>query len=149
MRRRVQRRIAPDTQVVALVVLRNVRGPATDRQAGTVARYIERYGVTTTLGSRHPFGDQWLVLTEHRILLFAKRGGIVSRLGALEHELQRTDVDVQWADFNEATLHKRLIHLTTSDQRMNIGHTVVNNDEADVFVSAVGDRGREIGLQEL
>jgi len=32
---------------------------------------------------------------------------------------------------------------------MNIGHTVVSNDEADAFVNTVGDRGREIGLQEL
>ena len=90
------------------------------------------------------------MLTEHRLLLFEKRGtGVFTRVGKLEHDLHRTSVELQWADFTEATLHKRLIHLTTSDQRMNISQTVVTNDEADLFVRALGDRGREIGLQEL
>ena len=81
---------------------------------------------------------------------FEKRGsGVLTRIGQLEHELDRTSVELQWADFTEATLHKRLIHLTTSDHRMNISQTIVSNDEPDLFVQAVGDRGREIGLQEL
>jgi hypothetical protein len=63
--------------------------------------------------------------------------------------LHRTEVELQWADFTEATLHKRLLHLTTTDHRMNISQTVVTNDEADLLVQAVGDRSREIGLQEL
>jgi hypothetical protein len=84
------------------------------------------------------------------MLLFEKSGsGVLTRIGKLEHELHRTSVELQWADFTEATLHKRLIHLTTSDHRMNISQTIVSNDEPDLFVQAVGDRGREIGLQEL
>ena len=150
MRRRFNSRIAPDTRVEAVLLLKRHRGPRTTNSTGVLARYIDRYGLTNTLGSYHLLGDQWLVLTEHRILLFSKRGGgIVSRIGVLEHSLHRTEVEVQWADFVEATLPKRLIQLTTSDHRMNIGQTIVTNDEADLFVQAIGDRGREIGLQEL
>ncbi len=138
------------TKVSANEALKRLKGPHGGNQSGVLARYMERYGLTNTLGSHHLLGNQWLVLTENRMLLFSKRGsGITSRIGELDHALHRTDVELQWADFTEATLHKRLIHLTTSDQRMNISQTVVTNDEADLFVQAVGDRGREIGLQEL
>ena len=149
MRRRFGSHISPDSRIEAVLAIKSLNGP--DNQRGSMlGRYMHRYGLTNTLGSRRLLGDQWLVLTEHRVLLFARRGGgFFPRIGALEHELHRTDVDLQWADFTTAPLHKRLIHLTTSDQRMNISQTVVANDEADLFVRAVGDRGREIGLQEL
>lgn len=116
-----------------------------------LSRYLDRYGLTNTLGSHHLLGDQWLVLTEHRILLFAKRsGGVLSGIGQLEHALDRTEVALQWADFTEARIRKRLIHLTTTDERMNVAVTKLSaSDEAELFVTAVGDRGREIGLQEL
>jgi len=150
MRRRFQRRIAPDATIVAVLKLRGFKSPNMRNTDSVLARYVRRYGLTNTLGSQQLLGDQWLVLTENRFLLFAKRsGGIFARIGALEHALERTEVELQWADFTEATLKKRLIHLTTTDHRMNISKTVVNSDEVDVFVRAVGDRGREIGLQEL
>ncbi len=153
IRRKFDDKIAPDTRVEAVLLLKRVKGPRTasaTNRGSVLARYIDRYGLTNTLGSYHLLGDQWLVLTEHRLLLFSKRGnGITSRIGELEHALHRTEVDLQWADFVEATLSKRLIQLTTSDQRMNIAQTVIANDEADLFVQAIGDRGREIGLQEL
>ena len=150
MRRKFDKRIVPDTRIEAIVALKRLKGPHSGNQSGVLARYMDRYGLTNTLGSHHLLGHQWLVLTENRVLLFSKRGGgITSRIGELEHALHRTDVELQWADFTEATLHKRLIHLTTSDQRMNISQTVVTSHEADLFVQAVGDRGREIGLQEL
>ena len=149
MRKRFSSRISPDIRIEALLIIKSLNGP--DNQRGsTLGRYMNRYGLTNTLGSHRLLGDQWLVLTEHRVLLFAKHGGgLLPRIGPLEHALQRTDVELQWADFSEATLQKRLIHLTTTDQRMNISHTVATNDEADLFVRAVGDRAREIGLQEL
>ena len=150
MRNRVRRRIAPDATVVAVLKLRGFKGPNIGNETSTLARYVQRYGLTNTLGSQRTLADQWLVLTENRILLFSKRGGgVVARVGPLDHALDRTEVTLQWADFTEATLKKRLIHLTTTDQRMNISKTVVNSDEADVFVQAVADQGREIGLQEL
>ena len=148
MRRRFQRRIAPDAAIVAVLKLRGFKGPNIGNKESILARYVQRYGLTNTLGSQRLLGDQWL--TENRFLLFSKRsGGLFARIGALEHALGRTEVELQWADFTEATLQKRLIHLTTSDHRMNISKTVVNSDEADLFVRAVADRGREIGLQEL
>lgn len=150
IRRRFDGRIAPDTRIEAVLLLKPVKGPRTNKRVGVLARYIDRYGLTNTLGSYRMLGDQWLVLTEHRILLFSKRGsGIASRIGNIEHALHRTEVELQWADFVEATLSKRLIQLTTNDQRMNIAQTILSNDEADLFVQAIGDRGREIGLQEL
>jgi hypothetical protein len=149
-RRRFADLIAPDVRIEAVVLLKRLKGPNTAKRSNVLALYIDRYGLTNTLGSHSMLGDQWLVLTEHRFLLFAKRGGgIVTRIGPLEHALHRTDVELQWADFTEATLHKRLLHLTTTDHRMNISQTVVTNDEADLLVQAVGDRSREIGLQEL
>lgn len=151
MRRRFQKRIAPDTHIEAVFAIKPQKGPRTAGQKSTTGRYLDRYGLTNTLGSHHLLGDQWLVLTEHRILLFAKRsGGLLSGIGQLEHALERTEVALQWADFTEARIRKRLIHLTTTDERMNIAWTkVAVSDEADIFVTAVGDRGREIGLQEL
>lgn len=142
--------ITPDVRIEAVVLLKRLKGPNTAKRSNVLALYIDRYGLTNTLGSHSMLGDQWLVLTENRFLLFAKRGGgIVSRIGPCEHALHRTEVQLQWADFTEATLHKRLVHLTTTDHRMNISQTVVTNDEADLLVQAVGDRSREIGLQEL
>lgn len=150
MRRKFARRIAPDTRIEATFSIKGVKGPRTATPKTVLGRYIARYGLTNTLGSQRLLGAQWLVLTEHRLLLFEKRGpGVFTRVGKLEHELHRTDVELQWADFTEATLHKRLIHLTTTDHRMNISQTIVSNDEPDLFVQALGDRGREIGLQEL
>jgi len=149
MRRRFMRRITPDTRIESVVLLKRPKGPQI-RGAGVLARYIDRYGLTNTLGSYRMLGDQWLVVTENRLLLFARRGsGLVSAIGELEHALERTEVELQWADFTEAGLHKRLVQLTTEDQRMNIAQTVVTNDEADLLVQAIGDRGRQIGLQEL
>jgi len=149
-RRRFADLIAPDVCIEAVVLLKRLKGPNTAKRSNVLALYIDRYGLTNTLGSHSMLGDQWLVLTENRFLLFAKRGGgIVSRIGPREHALHRTDVELQWADFTEATLHKRLIHLTTTDHRMNISQTVVKDDEADLLVQAVGHRSREIGLQEL
>lgn len=150
MRRKFARRIAPDTRIEAVVLLKRVKGPNLRSRTGMLARYIDRYGLTNTLGSYRLLGDQWLVVTEHRVLLFSKRGsGLISRIGELEHDLHRTEVELQWADFVEAALDKRIIQLTTSDHRMNIAETVVMNDESDLLVQAIGDRGREIGLQEL
>lgn len=150
LRRKFASRISPDTRIEAAFAIKGVKGPRTASASSVLARYIERYGLTSTLGSHRLLGAQWLVVTEHRMLLFEKRGsGVLTRIGKLEHELHRTSVELQWADFTEATLHKRLIHLTTSDHRMNISQTIVSNDEPDLFVQAVGDRGREIGLQEL
>lgn len=151
MRRRFQKRIEPDTRIEAVFAIKPSKGPRTAHQPSTIARYLNRYGLTNTLGSHHLLGDQWLVLTEHRLLLFAKRsGGLLAGIGRLEHALERTEVALQWADFTEARIRKRLIHLTTTDERMNIAWTkLATSDEAELFVSAVGDRGREIGLQEL
>ena len=150
LRRRCAGRISPDTRIEAAFAIKGVKGPRTASTTTVLARYIERYGLTNTLGSHRLLGAQWLVLTEHRLLFFEKRSsGVLARVGKLEHALHRTSVELQWADFTEATLHKRLIHLTTSDHRMNISQTIVNNDEPDLFVRALGDRGREIGLQEL
>ena len=149
-RRRFANVIAPDVRIEAVVLLKRLKGPNTAKRSNVLALYTDRYGLTNTLGSHSMLGDQWLVLTENHFLLFAKRGGgIVSRIGPCEHALHRTEVELQWADFTEATLHKRLLHLTTTDHRMNISQTVVTNDEADLLVQAVGDRSREIGLQEL
>ncbi|MGZ0177933.1 MAG: hypothetical protein ACKVIQ_13765 [Acidimicrobiales bacterium] len=149
-RRRFANLIAPDVRIEAVVLLKRLKGPNTAKRSNVLALYTDRYGLTNTLGSHSMLGDQWLVLTENHFLLFAKRGGgIVSRIGPCEHALHRTEVELQWADFTEATLHKRLLHLTTTDHRMNISQTVVTNDEADLLVQAVGDRSREIGLQEL
>lgn len=150
MRRKFMRQIAPDTRIEAVVLLKRAKGPHLRNRTGVLARYIERYGLTNTLGSYRLLGDQWLVLTEHRVLLFSKLGsGLISRVGRLEHDLHRTEVELQWADFVEASLEKRIIQLTTSDHRMNIAETVLSNDECDLLVQAIGDRGREIGLQEL
>jgi len=150
IRRSFSGRIAPDVQIEAVVLLKRLKGPNTSKRSNVLARYMGRYGLTNTLGSHAIYRDQWLVLTENRFLLFAKRGGgIFTAVGPLEHALHRTEVELQWADFTEATLHKRLLHLTTTDQRMNISQTIVSNDEADLLVQAVGDRSREIGLQEL
>lgn len=133
-----------------MLSLKRLKGPNTRRKSTVLARYVRRYGLTDTLGPQNMLGDQWLVLTEHRFLLFAKRGGgMFTSIGELQHCLDRTDVELQWADFTEATLHKRLIHLTTTDQRMNISQTIVSNGEADLLIQAVGDRSREIGLHEL
>lgn len=150
-RRKFAKRIHPDTHIEAVLALKCLKGPQSKRRSSTLGRYCERYGLTSTLSSRHLLGDQWLVLTEHRLLFFPKRGsGLTSRIGPIEHELHRTEVDLQWADFTEATLRKRLIHLTTSDQRMNVSLTILGRFvEADLFVQAFSDRGREIGLQEL
>ena len=149
-RRRFANLIAPDVRIEAVVLLKRLKGPNTAKRSNVLALYTDRYGFTNTLGSHSMLGDQWLVLTENHFLLFAKRGGgIVSRIGPCEHALHRTEVELQWADFTEATLHKRLLHLTTTDHRMNISQTVVTNDEADLLVQAVGDRSREIGLQEI
>jgi len=149
-RRRFAARIAPDVRIESVLLLKRLKGPHTTHRSTVLAQYIGRYGLTNTLGSHSTFRDQWMVLTEHRFLLFAKRGGgIMTGIGRLEHVLDRTDVELQWADFTEATLRKRLIHLTTTDHRMNISQTTIMNDEADLLVRAVGDRGREIGLQEL
>ena len=149
-RRRFANLIAPDVRIEAVVLLKRLKGPNTAKRSNVLALYTDRYGLTNTLGSHSMLGDQWLVLTENHFLLFAKRGGgIVSRIGPCEHALHRTEVELQWADFTEATLHKRLLHLTTTDHRMNISQTVVTNDKADLLVQAVGDRSREIGLQEL
>lgn len=151
LRRRFEKRIAPDARIEAVFAIKAKRGQRSDSHASVLNRYTARYGLTSTLGSHRLFGDQWLVLTEHRLLLFAKRsGGMLNGIGELEHALDRTEVELQWADFSEARLHKRLIHLTTTDERMNVAVTKLSSfDEADLFVSAVGDRGREIGLQEL
>ena len=149
-RRRLAKLITPDVRIEAVVLLKRLKGPNTAKRSNVLALYIDRYGLTNTLGSHSMLGDQWLVLTENRFLLFAKRGGgIVSRIGPCEHALHRTEVQLQWADFTEATLHKRLVHLTTTDHRMNISQTVVTNDEADLLVQAVGGRSRQIGLHEL
>jgi len=149
-RKRFQNRIAPDVRIESVLALKGAKGPATGHQ-NIVGRYRERYGLTNTLGPGRLLGDQWLVLTENRVLLFAKRGGgIVKRIGPLEHALDRTDITLQWADYTEALLRKRLVHLTTSDERMNISHTILDQSgEADRFIGAIGDRAREIGLQEL
>ena len=151
MRRRVRRRIAPDTRIEAMFAIKPKKGPRTTHHPTTLSKYLVRYGLTHTLGSHHLLGDQWLVLTENRVLLFARRGGgLMVRVGRLEHALDRTEVSLQWADFTEARTRKRLIHLTTTDERMNIAATKLTGfDEADLFVRAIGDRGREIGLQEL
>lgn len=151
MRRRFHKRIAPDTRIEAVLAIKARKGPRTAKHASILGRYLQRYGLTNTLGSHHLFGDQWLVLTENRILLFAKRsGGVLAGIGALEHALDRTEVALQWADYTEARIRKRLIHLTTTDERMNVAWTRQSGfDEAELFVAAVGDRGREIGLQEL
>ena len=151
LRRRFAKRITPDTHIEAVFVLKAKKGPTPTTAASMLRRYIERYGITNTLGSIQMLGDQYVVLTEHRLLLFGKRGsGFVARIGQLEHALDRTDVTLEWADFVEATLRKRLIHLTTTDHRMNVGITLLTGkDEADQFVRAMGDRAREIGLQEL
>lgn len=150
MRRRFARRIEPDTRIESVLLLRRRRGPYQRDNRSVLARYIDRYGLTNTLGSYRLLGDQWLVLTEHRFLLFACRGGgFARRVGGLEHALHRTEVELQWADFTEGGRRKRLVQLITSDHRMNIAETIIANDEPDLLVQATADRARQIGLQEL
>ena len=151
MRRKFAGRIAPDTRIDAVVAIKRPHASPTTQPHRVLDRYIARYGLTNTLGPTRFLAGQWLVLTEKRLLLFANRGGgFVPSAGKLQHALARTDVELQWADFTEATLHKRLIHLTTTDHRMNISHTILaNSDEPDLLVRALGDRPRQIGLHQL
>ena len=150
LRTKLLARIVPDTHIDVVLALKPTKGPSSGNPT-TVSRYAQRYGYTNTLGSLRPRNDQWLVLTENRILLFSKRGGaLIQWAGPLEHELDRTDVTLHWADYNEAGLRRRLIHLTTNDQRMNISHTILDGSgEADRLVQAIAERSTEIGLHEL
>jgi hypothetical protein len=155
IRRRLETRIEPDTRIEAVVALQKANGgPGSGSSRSLLRRYMQRLGLTNSLGPLRLLDGQWLVLTENRVLLFSRSSsGFRSRVGRLDHAIDRTEVALQWTDFTTPTrTDMRLLHLTTDDQRMNVSQTVLGSDlrpgfyfdEADLLVQAFGDRASKI-----
>lgn len=157
IRRKFEKRLGPGEQIRAVVFLQRIldrRSEPTGAEAALHA-YIDRYGLENDLAAPDPRDNQWCVVTDFRILFYAKKAmALGATRGELDHEFTRDQMWLRWGDFVSGPLRLRLLHFGSRDGRHNIQHTVLGSkqrkrnytDEADLLVEAFGSQADPIDV---